>query len=97
MTTFAYHNWGRWVADCADPACPNAEDLERGQAGMVCSFCGQTQPVVWPADPVAIGRVLASRPVPSTRNWNPGETVDMLIAENIKHGVGGVTGGLDDA
>ncbi len=88
----AYHNWGRWVADCADPYCANAEEPAPGDTTMVCSWCGQRSWLVWPdrADVDRIERLLSLRPVPSTRNWTPGETMGDLAAENIAHGLGGV-------
>lgn len=83
----AYHNWGRWVADCADPDCPNAEQVSPGQKRMLCSFCHQQSTVEWPTDWAEIETVLRTRPVPSTRNWWPHETVNDLIVENVEHGV----------
>lgn len=86
-TAHARVNWGRWIVDCPDPACPNAEDVIPGAPRAHCSFCDRAMLVEWPDDRADIERVLWLRPVPSTRNWWPGETVDMLIAENIEHEV----------
>jgi hypothetical protein len=57
--------------------------------------CGKRWDLQWP-DPDEVARieaVLALRPRRDAkgrtpRNWHPGETVDLLIAENIEHGIG---------
>lgn len=78
---------------------PNGEVVldERGEpvrygvtrAGeMVCGNCGHTSQVRFPSDGDEIEAVLKRRPVPETRNWEPGETVSDLKAENLSHGVG---------
>ncbi len=89
MKAVVYHNWGRWVADCPDPFCSNAEELGRGltDISFVCSDCRRISEVVWPDDRDSITTLLDVRPVPSTRNWTPSETVADLINENIEHGV----------
>ena len=88
-----YHNWGRWVADCA---CGNAEhygpDSHTGHVGglthtgFVCSVCDYRSKAVWPSDSDRIERLLAVRPYLANRNWRPG---DDLVDENMVHGVGG--------
>ena len=91
----AYCNWGRWVADCPRPDCSSAEHAgdEGGAVGGLtglafhCSHCGLVCSASWPANVDDIERILAQRPVPSTRNWRPGETLHDLMAENIAHGV----------
>lgn len=87
LQAVAYVNWGRWVADCPRADCANAEQLVRGAPRFACSFCGYTCSVSWPDEAKRIVEALAARPVPSTRNWLPGETVAMLEAENVEHGV----------
>jgi hypothetical protein len=48
--------------------------------------------VEWPADPLVapIEEALAERPVSANRNWERGETVSLLLAENVMNGVGTV-------
>jgi len=95
----AYVNHGRWVADC--PFCGGAErvwieglrtapDVEF-PFGVVdgvlhCGTTGGTCPVEFPGNRRDIARVLARRSDERTRNWLPGETVEMLVAENVEHG-----------
>ena len=82
--TFARCNWGRWIADCASPHCTSALQLEYMQPSMTCRDCGwPTGHIVWPDDPAAITYVLSLRPDEKTRNAEPGETVDMLVAEKL--------------
>ena len=54
---------------------------------MVCGSCGQKSRVLWPDDREGIESVLSHRPIPESRNWLPGETVDDLKRENIEHGL----------
>jgi hypothetical protein len=44
--------------------------------------------VLWPDNFADIVSVLMLRPDPFTRSWEPGETVEDLVADNIAHGVG---------
>ena len=89
MEAVVYHNWGRWVADCPDPHCSNAEEYGRGltDSSFVCSDCRRISNVVWPDNRYEIVAVLDARPVPATRNWTPSETVEDLINENVGNGV----------
>lgn len=85
---YAEANCGRWIARCPRPYCTNALALEREQAGFVCEgglACGMAAPLEWPADPDAIEAILLQRPVPTTRNWLPGETLQQLLEENAVH------------
>jgi hypothetical protein len=64
--------------------------LDRGQERFVClglDGCGEEADVVWPADPAAIEMLLMMRPVPRTRNWLPGESLEDLLGENLAHGI----------
>lgn len=90
MRAVVYFNWGRWVADCPDPDCNNAEEFGRGLRDviMVCANCKQSWKPDWPAERNAIEQTLAARPVPGTRNWWPSETVADLVRENVENGVG---------
>lgn len=86
--TYAEANWGAWVARCPRPWCTNAVQLDRGQDRFACEGpdgCGLTADVHWPADPDAIEAILQLRPVPRTRNWAPGETLNQLLVENAEH------------
>lgn len=96
----AYVNHGRWVGECTEPDCANAEQLERGQALYHCSNCLVVAEVEWPDEAAAIWTVLQRRRVPQTRNWFPeghplalasgcphGQSVADLQAENREHGV----------
>ena len=89
MEAVVYFNWGRWLAECPDPSCSNAEEYGRGlkDGSMVCSNCKRMAPARWPDDRATIQKVLEMRPVPGTRNWFPHETVDDLLRENAENGV----------
>lgn len=84
----AYANHGRWVADCP---CGGAELV--GDGDMVCGSCGLVHEVDWPEDRKRIEGLLRVRPA-LNQNWLPGETVEMLAAENIDSGVFDIEGDL---
>lgn len=88
-TTCARVNWGRWVGDCASPACRSAVWLSTGQPSFVCWDCGEPVEVVWPEAPFVAGieRLLSMRSEPWTRNWDADESLHDLLAENMRHGV----------
>lgn len=77
---------GRWLFDCpcgasvaVHPAWPDAR----------CLGCGSIFPAVrFPLEAPAIEAALVVRPALATRNWQPGEPVETLRAENRAHGVG---------
>ncbi len=84
----AYINEGRWVGDC--PQCNASMMLMRG-APFLCANCVNTdlgcqaRPLIWPTDDQAeIEALLTVRSI-ANRNWTPGESVDLLRAENIEH------------
>ena len=83
-TVDAYVNHGRWVADCV---CNGAEIVGPGLE-MVCGSCGARNTVTFPGPQTRdqIEAVL-SRREPYNQNWNPDETVDELIAQNIENGI----------
>lgn len=98
MTTYAFVNLGRWIADC--PAgCGNAIALEPHQTQFHCiGGCNLVGEVVWPGDAEEITRALAERDSTLNRNWAPaghrqayatghpaGQTVADLIAETHEH------------
>jgi len=79
-------NWGRWIVRC--PRCPSALAVY-GEPRYRCDDCGHEDLILWPAADTmhGIARLLGMRPDPSTRNWQPHETLDDLLAENGLRGV----------
>lgn len=87
--TYAEAYCGEWIARCGRPWCANALLIARGQDGFRCTgghACGWAGSIVWPPDPDAVEAILTLRPVPTTRNWLPGETLAQLLVENAEHG-----------
>jgi len=82
----AYVNHGRWVVDCPREFCPTAHQVDTPGL-FACENCGATGEVEFPSYRRDVERVLGMRPVPQTRNWVPGETVDELLVENVTFGV----------
>jgi len=82
-------NWSRWIARCPAPYCRGAAALDYGQTTAVClePWCGAVADVVWPANLPDIEYLVALRPDPTTRNWEPGETIHDLLADNMLHGI----------
>lgn len=80
---YARVDHGRWLADCSNLACTGAELVTEGEE-MLCASCGTVSLVVWPSDAGDIDRVLNKR-LTDNQHWTPGETVDMLEAENRAH------------
>jgi hypothetical protein len=91
-------NHGHWIASCEcgsegepSPGCvvwldwPIGWCVRCGNAGAG----GRWRPVVVPDSPtaLAIAAVLDLRPDPATQNWEPGESVAELVAENAAHGL----------
>jgi len=89
-----------WVARCPRLFCTNAEGFGPQQDGVaggltgqafhcreVYGGCGLTCAADWPPNVAQIERLLSVRPVPSTRNWLPGEPVVNLLCENIERGL----------
>lgn len=94
---------GTWVAVCPRPWCIRNPEWYgpgpvTGRVGGLtadtfhCLACGLVCPADWPTNRVDIDRVLAQRPFSLTRNWEPGETLADLIAENVAHGLVDPTG-----
>lgn len=80
-------NWSRWIVDCPTPYCRGAMGVLPGDDMVWCSDCGcMTTSIVWPADPEGIELILSMRPDWTTRNWEPGESLEDLLVENITHG-----------
>lgn len=79
-------NHNRWIADCPD--CASAVDVWRdGPYLMICPNCLNAvagylwRRVALPEDVAAIEDALMDRPIPATRNWEAGESVADLRAE----------------
>lgn len=83
----AYVNHGRWVADCPSPGCGGAMLVLKG-GEFLCGTCfnaaigGEYRPIEWPAEAAQIEALLIGRPLAVHMNWNPGETLAQLEAEN---------------
>lgn len=97
LAAVAYVSWGIWVAQCPRPDCLGSEHYGHApitghvggltSQGFRCNRCGLVCRSVWPDNLSDIEWVLSQRPLPETRNWLPGETLDELLGENIGHGI----------
>lgn len=102
VTAVVYMAAGRWVAKCPRLFCTNAEQFGRCDDGIPGGLagdsfrcrqeyggCGLICAALWPAAEAipVIEQLLLARPVPSTRNWVPGEQPADLMAENFAHGI----------
>lgn len=92
---YAYLNHGRWVVECPRDGCANAYLARTAPKRCECvsvevcthsEQCDQIIDVVTPDNRRAIELAVSTRPY-ANRNWRPGETVELLEAENIEHGV----------
>jgi hypothetical protein len=84
----ARFNWGRWIVDCGSRLCTSALMLPPGTPIMRCWDCEfVTEDIIWPEAVGLIENLLLMRPDEKTRNWEPGETVDDLVRENLRHGI----------
>lgn len=87
-------NHGRWIVRC--PHCPGAQMADPEDRRFFCIDClmaavkGRWAVVDWPAEVItpAIEEALLQRPTMTTRNWEPGEDISYLVAENVMHGTG---------
>lgn len=80
-------NHGRWIVDCPTEGCVGAE-LASEVRPFVCISCtAGPYVIVWPDERAEIEALLEPRPT-EAQNWEPGETVEFLQAENDEHGVG---------
>jgi hypothetical protein len=88
----AYVNHGRWVAQCE---CMSAQLVSPADPRFFCVECfnvavdGRWRAVTFPAgsEVEEIEAVLELRPERKRQNWEPGETVERLVAENLEHGL----------
>lgn len=78
---------GMWIVDCG--LCTNAEHIDPSSEAVDCTYCGARLEIIWPTLEMIRGveRLLSMRPLPYTRNWWPGETLNDLVWENGEHGV----------
>lgn len=90
-------NGGNWIArcDCGGRGVPSPGGIVFAETPVVfCLRClnGSTgrgwRPVLLPLPGLmaAVERVLLCRPHAGDQNWEPGETVADLIAQNVEHG-----------
>ena len=95
---------GRWVVLCENPGCSSAVIADEKERCFICAECGSPEndrhwyTVQWPAPEVRhqIEELLLARPAISvsrawSRNWEPGESLADLQAQNALYGVGGET------
>lgn len=74
---------GKYVVVCA---CGNAPSAHPEWDEARCWDCGAVyHGLLWPADLADIADILLARPL-EDRKWKPGDTVDLLLAENIERG-----------
>lgn len=90
--TRARVNHNKWIADCPD--CGGCEFIWRdGPPVMLCLSClnggiGHVwRSVTLPDEIEAIEAALLARPMPENRNYELGETVADLLAQNAENGV----------
>lgn len=87
----------RWIADCPFDGCSGAEFVSFAEPVFFCCECRNETTghvpvsVVMPDAETRAGveEALLVRPVPDTRNWSPEESVDVLLVENVVHGIEG--------
>lgn len=78
---------GMWIADCL--ICCSALWVDRFKPAFDCWECGSRSEIAWPDHDFVMGveRLLLMRPLRYSRNWQPGETLADLMAQNAEHGV----------
>lgn len=81
---------GLWIVDCP---CGGAEMVLKAHPITWCCSCGNRycgglwRAVRMPEDGAEIERLLEVRPFPQSQNWEPGELLSQLAAENAEHGL----------
>lgn len=82
---YAYVNNGRWVGMCE---CGAGVATDPGFSSAYCFGCGAIHDtVVFPEDRENIEYLLLARPKSANRNWDVGEKLRELLADNGEHGV----------
>jgi len=85
----AYVNGNRWGASCE---CGGFDVVDPDDPRFYCVNCynviadGRARLVAFPKDRQQVERVMRARPDPLTRSSRPGESVKLLMAENLEHG-----------
>ncbi len=83
-------NHGRWIANC--PFCAGAELVEPGEIffclgadpdGGMAKNGNHPMAVVFPENRAEIEQALQARPI-ENQNWESGETISDLVAENVE-------------
>jgi hypothetical protein len=75
---YAHCNHGRWIVECDDDACHDAQFASQTDPRFFCVLChnratgGVWRPVVWAGNPDEVERALEPRPEPH-RNWYPSD------------------------
>ena len=80
-SAIAFYDWGSWKANCPNPACTNAMEIQPDQTTFHCWYtprrggtpqdvCGTMTSIQWPPNRQEIEEELASLP-PSQRSWTP--------------------------
>lgn len=93
-TVYARINASRWIVDCPLPGCAEAVHTAPGLP-FFCPNClnagngGRAYQVAFPPEIGRIEQVLSERPLPSTRNWARGESIEQLHYENRQHNLPG--------
>lgn len=83
----AWVNQGSWAANCE---CGGSMIVEPGEP-YICPDCvnaaqgGKARPVIWPQEKQDIEDVLVERPYLKQRNCLIGETLEILVDENLAH------------
>jgi len=93
LPVIAYIVRSDWIADCG--VCKESLVVEPGEP-FFCPNCmnalhgGKARIVQWPEQYIRerVESILTARIIPETRNWNPEESVESLLAENLIHGEG---------
>lgn len=81
-------NFDQWIVDC--PFCNSAELADPEDPRFFCINCynaengGRWIPVQWPPERFVIETILADRPEPDFRHWDPGTTVEELMERNLE-------------
>ena len=92
MPREAYINHGRWVVNCQ---C-NGAGLTSREFSVTCCFdCWRVYTnIIFPENAQKIELLLLDRRFETDRNWNIGDSIELLEKDNLDHGV---NNGLDNA
>jgi len=85
----AFANEGRWIVSCPVPRCGGAQLASLTDPRFLCVTCGNVAnggawlPVTFPKALPDIEAALTARANPVQQNWLPGESVAVLLTENV--------------